>query len=60
MRWDVKLHTVQQIHGPLVNQLTSSYFCLVIGYDLLASFSALIYKYTYVIIIINNYDYKYV
>ena len=33
---------LQQIHTPSVNRLTVSYFCSVTGYDMLASFTALI------------------
>ena len=39
MSLDVKL---QQIHTPSVNRLTGSYFCSVTGYDMLASFTALV------------------
>ena len=42
MRHDVKLHTVQQIYAPSVNRLTGSHYCFVTGYDLAASFMALL------------------
>ena len=38
MRYDVKLHTIQQIYAPSVNRLTGSRFCSVTGYDMAASF----------------------
>ena len=38
---DVKLHIFQQIHTPLGNRLTGSYFHSVTGYDTQTSFIAL-------------------
>ena len=36
----MKLYIVLRIHAPSGNRLTGSYFCSVIGYDMLASFTA--------------------
>ena len=43
MSQNVKLHIFQQSHTPSVNWLTVSYFCSVTVYDMLASFTALVY-----------------
>ena len=42
MSQNVKLHIFQQSHTPSV-RLTISYFCSVTIYDMLASFTALVY-----------------